>query len=212
MKKVILILFAFVSSIASCKKNDINKQIDITTKINAFPMESLNTDEVSSLTLMREEEKLAHDVYIALFNKWNINIFTNIASSEQTHTNAVLTLLKKYNLSDPVGTNPVGVFNDTTLQNLYTQLVSQGGASLLDAFIVGATIEDLDIYDLKQWITKIDNQDIKYVYENLTKGSRNHMRSFYGQIIGSGGSYTAQFITQSELDEIINSDKETGSW
>jgi hypothetical protein len=212
MKKIIIIAFAIVASMSSCKKSNISKDKNIDSQINSFPMESLSDDEKLSLQWMREEEKLAHDVYIMLYNKWNVTIFTNIANSEQTHTTAVLTLLKKYSLTDPVGSNVVGVFEDSTLQNLYTQLVAQGSISTLDAFKVGATIEDLDIFDLNNWKTKVDNQDIKYVYENLTKGSRNHMRSFYSQIISSGGSYTAQFITQSELDSIINSSKETGSW
>lgn len=202
-------------ALSSCKKENItpkNNGTDITTQINSFPMEPISNDEELSLKKMREEEKLAHDVYITLYSKWNINIFTNIASSEQTHTYAVLAILNKYNLADPVGTNGVGVFNDSTLQVLYNQLITQGSASLLDAFKVGATIEDLDIYDLNSLNSVIDNQDIKYVYSNLNKGSRNHMRSFYSQIISSGGSYTAQYISQSELDSIINSPKETGSW
>jgi hypothetical protein len=91
-------------------------------------------------------------------------------------------------------------------------LVTQGSTSTLNAFIVGATIENLDIFDLNNWNSKVDNQDIKYIYQNLTKGSRNHMRSFYGQVTGSGGTYSAQYISQTELDAIINSPKETGSW
>ena len=213
MKAIIFISIAIAAAFSSCKKNDVNKpNSDITSQINDYPKESLSADEVLSLKWMREEEKLAHDVYITLFNKWGVNIFTNIANSEQTHTNAVLTLLNKYELIDPVGTNTVGVFKDTTLQNLYSQLVSQGNTSLSDAYNVGATIEDLDIFDLNNWITKVDNQDIKFVYQNLTKGSRNHMRSFYSQIINSGGIYAAQFISQAELDAITNSAKETGSW
>lgn len=213
MKTIIIISIAIATVFSSCKKNDVsNPKNDITSQINDFAKEPLSADEILSLKWMREEEKLAHDVYISLFNKWGVNIFTNIANSEQTHTNAVLTLLNKYELTDPVGTNTVGIFKDTILQNLYTQLVAQGSTSLPDAYKVGATIEDLDIFDLNNWVTKVDNQDIKFVYQNLTKGSRNHMRSFYSQIISAGGTYTAQFISQAELDAIINSAKETGSW
>lgn len=213
MKNSVIIAMVIFVLLVSCKKDEAaSPNNDIPTQINAFPKELLNNDETLSLKWMREEEKLAHDVYVTLFNKWGIPIFTNIAASEQTHTNAVLSLLNKYSLPDPVGNNAVGVFSDTTLQNLYTQLVGQGSKSLLDGFKVGATIEDLDIFDLNNWMTKVDNQDIKFVYQNLTKGSRNHMRSFYGQVISSGGTYTAQFISQAELEAIINSPKETGSW
>ena len=213
MKQLILIIVAISSIFVSCKKDDnLNpkKKGDLTAQINAFPKEPLNADELASLNIMREEEYLAYDVYTTLYNKWGVPVFSNIASSEQSHTNAVSTLLSKYELTDPAGNHTLGIFTDTTLQALYTQLVAQGSSSALNAFIVGATIEDLDIYDLNNWGSKADNQDILFVFQNLTKGSRNHMRSFYSQIIGSGGSYTAQYISQAELDAIINSPKETG--
>ena len=208
----IMLTMIFLVAFSSCKKDDVSANSDITTQINSLPNEPLSVDEIQSLKIMREEEKLAHDVYITLYNKWNVNVFSNISSSEQTHTNAVLTLLKKYNITDPVGSNALGLFTDTTLQNLYSALVAEGNKSALDAFKVGATIEDLDIFDLNNWDNKVDNQDIKFVYSNLNKGSRNHIRSFYSQVLSSGGTYSAQYISQTELEAIINSPRETGSW
>lgn len=208
-----MITFALAFALFSCNDDEASVQpYNITSQINNLPTEALNADETASLLFMREEEKLAHDVYITLYNKWGVNIFQNIAASELQHTNAVLTLLTKYDLADPVDDNVIGVFSNPILQDLYDQLVAQGNASQLEAFIVGATIEDLDIFDLNNWTTKIDNEDISYVYANLTKGSRNHMRSFYSQIISVGGTYTAQYLSQAELDAIINSPKETGAW
>ena len=75
---------------------------------------------------------------------------------------------------------------------------------------MGATIEDLDIFDLTNALINIDNQDIRLVYDMLTKGSRNHMRSFYKNILNVGGTYIPQYITQAEFDAIINSAMETG--
>jgi len=89
-------------------------------------------------------------------------------------------------------------------------LVNQGNLSILDAYKVGATIEDLDIFDLKNALLQNDNQDIKLVYDMLTKGSRNHLRSFYKNILNAGGSYTPQYISQTEFDSIIGSAMETG--
>jgi len=217
---VVLILSALIFTIASCSKDDTpanngndNGNINIANlqaQIASLPKEPLNPVELSSLSFMREEEKLARDVYITLYNKWGVNIFTNISSSEQTHMDAILMLLNKYSLIDPVGSNGVGVFANTTLQTLYNQLVAKGSASVLDAYKVGATIEDLDIFDLKTALISIDNQDIRLVYDMLTKGSRNHMRSFYKNILNVGGTYTPQYITQAEFDAIINSAMETG--
>lgn len=215
-----LILSALIFTVASCSKDDSpanngndNGNINIANlqaQITSLPQESLNSAELTSLSFMREEEKLARDVYIALYNKWGVNIFTNISSSEQTHMESVLLLINKYSLTDPVGSNAVGEFSNSILQNLYSQLVAQGNTSVLEAYKVGATIEDLDIFDLKNALISIDNQDIRLVYDMLTKGSRNHMRSFYKNILNVGGTYTPQYITQAEFDAITNSAMETG--
>lgn len=197
----------------SCSKDKDNKNANnnLNSQVNNLPSEPLNTDERTTLSFMREEEKLARDVYIFLYNKWALTIFNNISSSEQSHMNAIVQLLSKYNLPDPVGSNGYGIFSNPVLQNLYTQLTTQGSVSLPDALKVGATIEDLDIYDLTIALTKVDNQDITLVYNNLVKGSRNHLRSFYSNIINAGGTYTPQYITQAEFDAIINSPMETGN-
>ena len=213
MKNQFIILsLGFLLIFGCSKENASTKNNNMSTQINTYPKESLNSEEIESLLKMREEEKLAHDVYLALYKKWGVQIFSNIANSEQSHTDAVLSILNKYELTDPVGINAEGVFKDTTLQKLYIQLTAEGGISLLNAYKVGATIEDLDIYDLNHWISKVDNQDILFVYQNLNKGSRNHLRSFYGQIINSLGTYTAQFISTAELDTIVKSPHETGSF
>lgn len=215
-----LLFAALLFTVTSCSKDDTpgnnsnnSNNINLASlqaQISSLPNEPLNSAESSSLSFMREEEKLARDVYITLYNKWGVNIFTNISNSEQTHMDAILMLLNKYSLTDPVGSNVVGVFSNVTLQNLYTQLVAQGNVSVLDAYKVGATIEDLDIFDLENALSNNDNQDIKLVYDMLTKGSRNHMRSFYKNILNVGGTYTPQYITQAEFDAIINSAMETG--
>jgi hypothetical protein len=217
MKRILQTLFSTVAvfSIAtmtiSCHKNNDNSiNNDFNTQVINLPKEPLNSDEQATLLFMREEEKLARDVYTSLYSKWQINVFSNISSSEQTHMDAILLLLNKYNLPDPVGNNPAGVFTNSILQHLFNQLTIQGSVGSLDALKVGATIEDLDIYDLKTALTKADNQDIRLVYENLMKGSRNHLRSFYSTILGAGGTYTPQYITQAEFDAIINSPMETG--
>lgn len=207
-------------TVASCGKDDApakkgndNNDINLANlqaQITSLPIEPLSIAESGTLSFMREEEKLARDVYIVLYNKWGVNIFTNISNSEQTHMDAILMLLNKYSLTDPVGSDAVGIFSNTTLQNLYSQLVAQGNISVLEAYRVGATIEDLDIFDLKNALLNNDNQDIKLVYDMLTKGSRNHMRSFYKNILNVSGTFKPQYITQAEFDTIINSAMETG--
>ncbi|MCK4932374.1 MAG: DUF2202 domain-containing protein [Candidatus Aminicenantes bacterium] len=178
--------------------------------INSLPYEDLSNKEILGMTYMYEEEKLARDVYLTLYKTWNIKIFSNIANSEQRHMDALKLLLQKYDIPIPVLNDEVGFFSNTKLQQLYHELVAQGEKSPLDAVYVGATIEDLDISDLEAFLSQADNKDIKTVYQNLMKGSRNHLRAFARHLNKYGESYKAQYLSQDEVDEIINSPMERG--
>ncbi len=179
--------------------------------LNGLPKEDLSAQEEAGVLFMREEEKLAHDVYAKMYELWNSQIFQNISESELTHTDAVLLLIDRYNLTDPVGISGVGVFKNETLQELYTDLTAEGAKGLIDALTVGAVIEEIDILDLKDQLSNVvDNQDIELVYDNLMRGSRNHLRAFVKHLSKEGVTYVPQYLTVAEFDEIINGDMETG--
>lgn len=175
---------------------------------------NLTTDlsqvEIDGLMLMREEEKLARDVYTALAERWGVPIFSNIAASEETHMAVMGDLLSKYSLTDPVVVDVYGQFVNPELQELYNGLVERGSVSRTEAFQVGALIEDLDIYDLKTLLNQTTKEDIITVYKNLQKGSRNHLRAFVKQIEKNGETYTPTYISTSEYQSIISSGQERG--
>ena len=179
--------------------------------IDSLPVEPLNTSETEALVIMREEELLAHDVYYTLSQLYTKPVFRNISKSEQRHTDMIKALIGKYGLEDPAANHVTGTFTNQSLQSLYNNLVNTGSSSLINGLIVGATIEDLDIKDLKDHLLTIDNQDITCVFTNLMRGSRNHLRSFYANILFHGGTYTPQYLTQDEFNLIVNSEHETGS-
>jgi hypothetical protein len=179
--------------------------------IASLPLQDVDTTELEGLLLMREEEKLARDVYLALYDTWQFQVFNNIAYSEQRHMDGVLLLLDRYQITDPILNDQPGVFADQKLQNLYNQLTAKGMASLEEALLVGAIIEDLDIFDLQTLLLQADNSDIKTIYQNLLKGSRNHLRAFVRALNRSSGeSYTATYLTQNEVDSILSTPMERG--
>jgi len=180
---------------------------------NLLPTGELTQAEIDSLTFMREEEKLARDVYLTLYDQWGLPIFQNIASSEQKHTDSVKGLLDLYGITDPVANDSIGVFTDDNLQALYDQLVAQGSASLVDAFKVGAAIEEIDILDLQEGLSETDDPNIIMVYNNLLNGSYNHLRSFVSQIKRqTGESYQPQYMPLDSYNTIISasSDRRNG--
>jgi hypothetical protein len=158
---------------------------------------------------MKNEEKLAHDVYVTLYKKWGSMPFSNISSAEERHLNAVINLLKNYDSADTL-VGDFGKFTDPTVQKLYNQLIEKGSGSIEQAYQVGAWIEDLDIKDIDVLLAKISNPDIKMVFENLQRGSRNHLRAFNRQLTNLGLVYKPQFISQSEFDQIVSQGVEKG--
>jgi hypothetical protein len=178
----------------------------------ALPIEALSVVEKESLAFMREEEKLAHDVYAQLDLRWSANtrVFGNIAKSETTHAEAVRQLLLRYGLADPAATTAAGTFQNTVLQGLYTQLTATGAISLVDAWKVGAAIEEIDMVDINKALPGIDNQDIVLVYQSLLKGSRNHLRSFVSNLAILGVVYVPQYMPLADYQAIVSTPMERG--
>lgn len=183
---------------------------DLKDTILNLPEEKLSKKEKAGLLYMREEEKLARDVYLSLQETWSLGVFRNIAAAESRHMGALLVLIEKYGLEDPVGDNGVGVFSNPEFTELYEGLTATGHASLVDALKVGALIEELDIFDLQRVLEKVDNEDLAVVYQNLLKGSRNHLRAFDKLLVRNGADYESQYLSQEEFDAIADTPTEKG--
>lgn len=179
--------------------------------LTAYPLSALSSAEAASLVYMREEEQLAHDVYAKSATLWAPPIFSNVASSEATHSAAVKTLLDRYQLADPLDGLANGTFKTPAFQALYDGLVAASRVSLIEALKVGVEIEELDIRDISAQKAGIDNRDILMVYDNLLAASRNHLRSFMKVLIQEGGTYVPKYVTQAQFDAIVNSPMETGN-
>jgi hypothetical protein len=179
------------------------------TSVLDIPASDLNADESASLLFMREEEKLARDVYNTLSATWGIQTFSNIASSEQMHMDEIKLLLDRYALTDPA--LAPGQFTNPDLQALYTKLVAQGNLSIGDALKVGAAIEEIDIRDLQTRMAQSDNADIQQVYTNLMNGSYNHLRSFTSVLLTqTGETYQPQYLSAEQYQTIISSTNGNG--
>jgi hypothetical protein len=181
--------------------------------LTQLPLETVSPTESSSLAFMREEEKLANNVYKLLGTNWGTQtrVFTNIAASEASHTEAIRQLLVRYALADPAAELEDGVYQNQTLQQLYNALIQQGSLSYIDALKVGCAIEEIDILDLQIALLNIDNQDIRVVYNNLTLGSRNHLRSFVKALALVGITYEPQYLSPEAYLAIVNTPLEKGN-
>jgi len=205
-------VLAIAPFITACSESTINDpaQInsgevslnDITNTINNSPFDNPTVEQVIGLRFMREEEKLARDVYKALYAKFPLRPFLNISQSEQTHTDAIKSLLIKYNIEDPVSTDVPGIFINEDLGKLYINLIAAGSVS--EALKVGAAIEEIDILDLEKHLNElVNNEDIKFVYNNLKNASGNHLKAFVRNLSARGINYTPLYLDQDTYLKII---------
>ena len=171
----------------------------------------LSDAEADGILFMREEEKLARDVYTGLGDLWDLRIFENIAAAEQRHMDEVLGLINTYGLEDPETSAMVGVFENDDLQTLYDGLMVMGAESVEAALEVGATVEEVDIADLDEYLAEPTAPDITMVYENLLRGSRNHLRSFVSQLEVAGVDRGATVLDPAVYQLIVRSDTESGN-
>ena len=183
MKKYLyLFLLPFLFFVGSC--DGPMNQIDNTSsedielkKGTSNKLVELTGDEIAGILFMREEEKLAHDVYVQLYEKYSHNIFLNISLSEKQHMDAMLRLIEYYNLVDPTKDNGLGEFLNKDLQELYDNLMEQA-IDLTSALGVGVEIEETDIVDISGYLAETDVKNLNLVYEHLLNGSYNHLDAF----------------------------------
>jgi len=164
-------------------------------------IDDLTEADIAGLMLMREEEKMAGDVYTVFFEAYGMKVFDRISTSEEKHAEAVLNLINHYGLSDPASEEE-GVFTHTELQALYNQLIEAGSDST-EALRVGALIEETDIADLQALVEGTENVDIERVYLHLLRGSYQHLKAFVRMLSAYGITYEPQILSAENFDEIL---------
>lgn len=216
-KKSFIILTVTVVSVifASCNGglNETEDPFDISDLEKSEILDSLTCSgctfsgelteaEIDGLMEMREEEKLAGDVYSYFYEEYSQLVFSNISKSETAHKNAVLYLINGYGLTDPTPAE-IGTFANPLFNELYAQLTEQGSTGLVEALKTGAFIEEYDIADLERLLVETQNEDVLRVYGHLLNGSKNHLRAFSRILNNLGESYTATVITEEHYMEIL---------
>ena len=160
--------------------------------INSTAAGELSEEQKSALAFMWNEEKLAKDIYLALYKLYPNQTLYNIPTkSEATHQNMVQELLKKYDLNifaddfsggydaNALASVAEGEFIIEDIKTLYDNLYSIGKNSEIDALKVGCMVEVTDINDLNERLEIANgNDDMTSVFTNLRDGSYNHYWAF----------------------------------
>lgn len=165
------------------------------------PADSLTTDERNDLQWMRAEENLARDVCLAFFVKWGRGPFATIAASEATHGEAVRQLLIRYAIADPAPGPEGASATDPTFGTMYRDLVKSGSTSYVDALRVAATVEELDIRDLRE--RRSTRDDVATVYRHLEDGSKVSLLTLVREMERQGVPWVPSYLGLSEAMQIM---------
>lgn len=176
-------------------KSNVVSMEDKQSDINSMSQITITEEMKQGLLLMREEEKLAKDVYAYFASLYSVPAFTNITASETKHMSSVKILLDKYNITDPVKDDAIWVFTNPSFTMLYNEWTTKGATSLTEALKIWIKIEELDIADIDKLLWQISsNSDIALVYNNLRAWSINHLTSFIKNLEKQWETYVSIYL------------------
>lgn len=221
MKKITSIfILAFLLSLGACSSDkstigmdssaDLSNE-EISAVLATLPMGVVTDSLETFLQYLREEEKMARDVYMKSFELYGYDVFDRISVSEQRHMDAIKMLLDRYEIEDPVGENPVGVFVNKDLGELYNTLMQKSTDSLEAALLVGAEIEEIDILDILNSQDQFENEDIQFVLNHLLMGSYHHLNAYVRNLSLNGIEYQPKYLSSEQYQQVLANSEHRGN-
>ena len=142
---------------------------------------TLTAAQKTTLASMAEEEKMAHDLYVALAAKYpDVYQFARIARAETQHLTAVRAMLDRYDVADPTAGKAAGQFASSSFQSRYDSLLA-GATTSSAALAAGVAVEKADIADLATAQSGLTTApDVLALYTHLSTASQHHLTAFGG--------------------------------
>ena len=141
---------------------------------------TLTDTQKSAVAALAEEEKLAHDLYVAFADQYSTRAFTRIANAETQHLAELRIILERYSIADPTAGLAAGTFATAATQDLDNKLLADGSAGVDAAYAAARTVESTDITTLQSSVVGVTAPDVLQVYANLLAGSQRHLVAFGG--------------------------------
>lgn len=179
--------------------------------LGALPTGSLTEAQAAWILMLREEEKLARDLYLALADRWPVAAFANVARAEQRHFDLMGAMIARYGLGDPAFGQLPGSFTSSVVQTLHDELLALGNESAVAALSAAARVEETDLADLSTIEATAPPADLLTVDQNLARGSRNHLRGFVAALAAQGATYEPTVLSAEQFAAIVGSETERGA-
>lgn len=204
-----LLMSGIVLSVIGCgggssAGSSVSVEEEVIPPISELPSSTLSQDLKDAITYMYNEEGLAYDLYMNIYEIQQVNQLQQIASgdqsgSEEKHISAVNDLAVKYDLNItqypgtdvPYSVEGIGAGNYSVpaINVLYEKLYNKGIESKRDALEVGCMVEVVDIDDLDEYLALAEESnasDVLEVFNFLISGSYNHYWTFNDALVKMG--------------------------
>ena len=180
-------------------------------EIDALPYRHPDASAWDALRFAVQQEKLGRDLFLLYYDVWGDVRFLDLYEAEASHRRALVWLLDKYGIADPVHGLPDGAYADLDLQWAWDDWSSAGAAHLTDALIIGATLMEWSIAELQaQSCLAVDTADVTFLYDMLLLASRNHLRMLVSWLAAHGIRYDPVYLPLAEYLDIIETPIERG--
>lgn len=196
--KSFFIIPVIALTLGSCTMSDLDARKNI--QPNTPPSALISSGSVSletreTLRMAYSEELLAHDIYTKMVEKYpNLTEVKNIINSEANHREQVGKLLDVRGITRPTD---YGAYSGT-----YDVLIKMVDSSLTGAIEAGVMIETGDIDHLLAEYKKINEVDVRMVFENIGGGSFNHLRAFLRLAAQDNYVVTTDFARYMQVTEV----------
>lgn len=159
------------------------------------------TLKAADLVFAIEEERVAHDLYVAAAARWNLPVFATIAGAETRHAAALTPLAATIGVIPPAA--QAGVYATADLQRLYEQLLPLVNESASGALRAGALVEETDIADLRRMAGTATDEGSRIVLAQLERASGHHLAAFVRNLAALGVAYQPQVLAADDFAALI---------
>lgn len=160
-----------------------------------------STLPATSLIAAVEEERMAHDLYVAAAARWDLRVFQRIARSETQHANTLAQLAANSGVALPPAKS--GLYATAELQQLYASLLPLVNESEVAALKAAALVEETDIADLREAAAIATDDATRTVLANLERASGRHLNAFVRNLAARGVAYAPQVLAGSDYAALI---------
>lgn len=190
-------------------KNDKLKEV---LKRKREKTSTLKKEEKWVLLFLLEEEKMIRDLSYKFSKQYEDKIFEDIYKAENSHIDPIQKIVRDYNLDDPSSDKDVGEFHNPQIQKFYDEFLEQGEKN--KTFALKALLKALErnVSGLNKNINKTDKDGILFLFRNLKRSSKNHIRVLIDKIDSQGESYQPKHLSKAKFNSIKESEVDSGTW